>query len=95
MIIHKKFTSVNIIYHEKIQKTHEFLRAFCPMDLRGVEPLSECLATTVSPITDHLSGLRPFPPPRADDRAHGLGSFIIRPRGQSLPRVVSHVDDAG
>ena len=65
------------------------------MDLRGVEPLSECLAITVSPITEHLCGLRPFPPLRADDRAHGFSSFMVRPRGQSFPRVVSHVDDAG
>ena len=63
------------------------------MDLRGVEPLSESLAIATSPITVYLYAFA-VPSGSADKRASTFGSFIIRPCGQSFPRVVSYVIDA-
>ena len=48
-----------------------------------------------STIIDGFSGLLPFPPPTENSQSIGLSSFMIRPRGQSLPRVVSRFDNAG
>lgn len=68
-------------------------QAYDKMDLRGVEPLSESLAIATSPITVYLYAFA-VPSGSADKRASTFSSFIIRPCGQSFPRVVSYVIDA-
>ena len=48
-----------------------------------------------STIIDGFSGSLPFPPPTENSQSIGFSSFMIRPRGQSLPRVVSRFHNAG
>lgn len=61
------------------------------MDLAGIEPASESLSLTVSPITvDALT----FPRQHAQRQAYCVSSFIIHLPGQSLPGKVSHIVDA-
>ena len=68
-------------------------QAYDKLDLRGVEPLSESLAIATSPIAVYLYAFA-VPSGSADKRASTFSSFIIRPCGQSFPRVVSYVIDA-
>ena len=48
-----------------------------------------------STIIDGFSGSLPFPPQAENSQSTCFSSFMIRPRGQSLPRVVSRFHNAG
>lgn len=48
-----------------------------------------------STIIDGFFGSLPFPPQAENSQSTCFSSFMIRPRGQSLPRVVSRFHNAG
>jgi hypothetical protein len=63
-----------------------------PMELRGIEPLSESLSTKASPITaDYLN----FPSENAGRQALSVGSFMILSQPQSFGRKVPRFHNAG
>lgn len=75
----------------------QFAAVLLPVDLRGVEPLSENPSIAASPITVcyfYEPKVRMFPPSDASRHAAEFSSFILRLYPQSFGYIVSYIVDA-